>query len=794
MHSSLTNQLSRLRDFIRRHFGLLRSVAACGIGVAGALLLVKELGGARSIDDWLFFDLAKIWFWAFYLSAACACFGHLIVSRLVDARDRTPFETCALSLPLGLVAFVLGMYAGGFIRLYGPVFAVALPTVMLIVGLPQGFPMLRAAVAASMPRRGGIPLLASLFGTIVLGVLYLGVMSPDAINYDASWNHLVIAQDYAREGRIVPFPGDWVKNLPHLGSIVSAWAFMVPGLPLPALHWMMALHLEFAILVWTLAGVAATAQALAGREVGGTWAVLFLFPGIFVYDSNLGGAADHHLALFAAPLLLVATKALRRFDARMCALWGALAGGAFLTKLHAIYTVVPLVGLALFRAAYVALKRARGGADAPEYSQIVRGLLLAAGTVLAVMSPYFISHLVFFRNPVYPLFQNVFTASTPAVKDAAFLLNTLFIDWRWHPPAAWGERVRRAAEMVFTFSLTPHATFIYKFPVFGSLFSFELPFLLLLKDARRLRFAALAGAGAIFTWAFSFWVDRNLQTFMPMLAAVTAAIMVRVWELGLLARGGIAMLTAIQLAWATPLYFSGKDWVRKDRIAGALALLSSGIEGRARAQLRTYREPYLTLSDSLPKNATVLLHTQHVSLGLDRPTLHDLIGFQGVIDYREFRTPRDLYDRLRALGVTHVVVTPGVASAPSKQEEIVFDAFAASCKVAKKTFGGLEVFPLPDAPPAAEPPYRALSVGIWGYADGLYPVEALSTCEGFPAELEHFAPPSRSAASPWALLPEADAVLVGTGVSIAPDTNGRLTHDFQQIAAYGGFRVLLRNR
>lgn len=25
----------------------------------------------------------------------------------------------------------------------------------------------------------------------------------------------MIAQDYAREGRIVGFPGDWVKNVPH---------------------------------------------------------------------------------------------------------------------------------------------------------------------------------------------------------------------------------------------------------------------------------------------------------------------------------------------------------------------------------------------------------------------------------------------------------------------------------------------------------------------------------------------------------------------------------------------------
>ena len=54
---------------------------------------------------------------------------------------------------------------------------------------------------------------------LALGLLYLGSFSPDAVGYDAAWYHLVIAQDYAREGRIVSYMGDWAKNLPQLGQL-----------------------------------------------------------------------------------------------------------------------------------------------------------------------------------------------------------------------------------------------------------------------------------------------------------------------------------------------------------------------------------------------------------------------------------------------------------------------------------------------------------------------------------------------------------------------------------------------
>src|SRR5205823_946597 len=137
------------------------------------------------------------------------------------------------------------------------------------------------------------------FGVLCLGLLYLQCLTPEGISYDARWYHLPIAQDYAREGRIVPFPADYPRCYPHLSSLIHTWGFLVPGLSAP-LRWMLALHSEFCLFLWTLAGVAAGVAWLVEKtRVNGAWVAFFLFPGIFVYDSHIGGGADHVAAFFA---------------------------------------------------------------------------------------------------------------------------------------------------------------------------------------------------------------------------------------------------------------------------------------------------------------------------------------------------------------------------------------------------------------------------------------------------------------------------------------------------------------
>ena len=767
-----------------------RSLGAAALGLGGAFFLARWFQHSRPEAFWFARRLATIWFWQLVLSAACLAAGHWAVERWVPLRERGLLDTLAIAFPVGVAIFVLGMYVGGFLHLFGPLFAVAWPALLLIASAPATRrAWLRARQRSDWPpslNLTGLPLCASLFGLLALGLLYLGAMTPAAVNYDSSWMHMVIAQEYARAGHIVAFPGDWTKGEVHLGSVLNTWAFLVPGLDMPALHWMMALHTEFVAVVWTLVGVAAAARWLARRNARATWVMFFLFPGIFVYDNNIGGAADHYLALFMAPLLLMTAKAVRRFERGPCFVWGALAGAALLTKYQSVY-VLALLGIwTLARVGQLALGWRRGDSSVASPRAVASALGLAAAGVLVVVWPHFGSSAVFYKNPFYPFLQNVF-ASWPTVPGAAAQMNNIVADWHVRAPTVLGERLSKAVQMVATFSFVPHYSFSDNLSIYGSLFTLSLPLLLVTGRARRIWIGAAIGVGAIFVWAFTYWVDRNLQIFLPILVAVTAAIYVRVWELGWSARIGLATLALVQLGWSSSLYVSGND-----RMADSLSLFRTGMEGRGREKLQEYRSEYLALGASLPKDALVMLHYLHGSLGIQRPIILDWVGYQGIIDYRQFRTPGDLYARLKKIGVTHIVTGPNPHSGDYRQEEVIFDAFVDRYGRSPQRFGSLNLFPMPAAAPPPEAPFQVLAIGLPGYKDGLYPVESLSTCETLPPAYQHRADPARTSSSFASLVPDAKAALIGQNVALDGPTQELLNREFHEVRAPDGFRVLLR--
>jgi hypothetical protein len=88
-----------------------------------------------------------------------------------------------------------------------------------------------------------------------------------------------------------------------------------------------------------------------------------------------------------------------------------------------------------------------------------------------------------------------------------------------------------------------------------------------------------------------------------------------------------------------------------------------------------------------------------------------------------------------------------------------------------------------------------LAVGVADYADGLYPVDALSTCDELPPHLRHTGAPSRTSVPPatvWTLLDEATAIFVGGAVEPTGAAAEQLHRDFRQIRAYPAFRLLVR--
>jgi hypothetical protein len=616
-------------------------------------------------------------------------------------------------------------------------------------------------------------------------------LTPAALNYDSRWYHLTIAQDYARAGRIVPFLADYNKGFPHLTSIVHTWGWLLPGLTDP-LRWMLVLQTEFSIVLWTLAGVGAAIAWFAGRaHIRGAWAAYFLFPGIFVYDYNVGGSADHFVGFFAIPLLLAAVRAVD-LSPRRSILIGIVAAGALLSKYQAIYLIVP-VGLLLgLRWGRLEIRQLREGKSFPR-RRLWLGPVLVLGVGLLLSLPHFLKNWFFYGNPMYPFMVDLFRGTHPRQPDSALLVSHLLSDDPMKPKGTLLVRLMDALRLAFTYSFNPHGSSTNNFPVLGSLFTLLLPVIPFLRR-RRLWIGAFLGFGAIMTWALIYLIDRYTQAFIPILAAVAGATIICAWELGIIARVGLVVLVGMQIVWGGDApFYSGFD-----RIVDSMDMIRSGYEGKANTRFDKYLRSQRELSKRLPADAVVLFHNSRLGLGVNRTVLQDLPGFQGLISYRDVKTPRDLCRLYQSLGITHIVHERGVWPAFSKQEEVVFATFLT--RYAASTFreGEYEVVEVPRELPPVEPPYRVLSLGVSGYGDGVYPVETMGTYDPLPDRFKSYAAPALATTAESAGSPDVvdriDAVLVGASTVPPLALQSVLQSQFVQVFSFGGrFSVYVRS-
>jgi hypothetical protein len=769
------------------------AAAALLLCLAGSAVFAYAMNRVFPIQDWLVWTLAKIWGWVFLFSLCTFCLGQFVLVRILKLDQLPVLESAVFSAAIGTVGFTLAMYVAGALALYNRIFAVALPPVFLVIGGRDGFRLaVRLWRHLGSSRRGLLPAVVAGFGILCVGLIYLGLLSPDAVNYDATWYHLRIAQDYARWGRIRPF-FDYNAIVPHLASILHTWGYLVPGLD-GAPRWMMALHMEFALFLWTLVGVAAGIQRLTDDfTLRASWVSFFLFPIIFVYDSNIGGSADHVLAFFAVPVVLATLQLQNGFSKGRCALLAIAFAGASLTKYQAIYfavAIVPIVVVLWLRDWIRSAASAPSGSVGVSRRDLLWAPAILLGLSVVLVSPHFIKNYLFYRNPVYPLLSQIFTNSTPTVPNASVLIDNIFVDAAWVPKGSFFVRLWHAAEVFITFSFKPHYSFSKDVPAFGSLFTLLLPCLLLVPARRATALAAAIATGALLAWGMTYNVDRNLQTFMPVMVCVTGALLVKLWRLGWLARLGLVPLIALQLVWGADAPFYGIQ----HQLYGAMDLIRSSYEGRAKSRFEGYRSNFVSLGKALPRDAKVLLHGSHVSLGIDRDTLQDVMGFQGLISYHKVRTPREMFDYLRSLGITHMTRTQVVWDS-SRQEQILYDLFLSRYGVSRGNFGGNPLSAIPTQPPPVEQPYRVLCLGLYGYANGLYPIEAMNVNEHLDTKFRKYPAPERQweGSNAAELVGAADAVLVRNLGSYG-EVSSMVASAFESIPTHGDEQVYARRR
>jgi hypothetical protein len=157
----------------------------------------------------------------------------------------------------------------------------------------------------------------------------------------------------------------------------------------------------------------------------------------------------------------------------------------------------------------------------------------------------------------------------------------------------------------------------------------------------------------------------------------------------------------------------------------AVELASSGYRNK-RDERFAVLEDWQAIGRALPPGAIVLVHDEPMHLGIGARVVSDI--FQTGIDYTHHASPDRMFDRLRRLGVTHILGRSGESSKfDSVGGEVAWSYFFKRHGVRPRRYGAFTLARMPEErPDAADFRDRVLFLGCEDtYASGLYRFEDL---------------------------------------------------------------------
>ena len=773
-----------------------------GLQRAGRILLPILLVGAAvffggfvhrfyPIQKWLFWRYAGYWLLCALWSAACVSAGHLTLKRVLK-RSLPILEHLVLCFAVGAFEWCLAINVAGFLQLYHRALFVVLPLLFLGAGfLPLRRYLGRATRHLRHARRRAPPaplwtyaVLA--FGLIGAGMVYFLILTPDNIQFDSRWKHLALAEDYVAHGGIRRFPeGYTVATYPHLATTVYTWAFLLPvGQLFDRVE--LGAHMEYFGFLWSLAAIPAAVRlmlppALRPKYLHFAWAARFLFPGVFLYDSSLSGGADHIAAIFALPSFILLVRAWRDLSPEYVGLMIMTLAGGGLTKYTGAIILVPFPALVIgIRALMLGYRSLRHRATPVERRNFWLGPLVGVVVGLVITAPHWAKNLVYYTDPLYPtLYKHI--ASRPWTQDAADMYEWGYKDHQFWRPERSLKGVGQTLRALVDFSFIPndYKTYHGTRPVFGSLFTLLLLCLPFLRGTRRVWLLVGYAHMGIAAWYWTHHQDRYLQAILPLMAAATAATIALLWQAGvgskiatLATRGALGLLIGVQIIWGGDTYFIPTHAMIRSPIKAVLDLLTAGYQGKYAERLNVY-PGFQSMARALPDRARVLLHDNHVHLGIDAESVSDWGGWQFGISYGRLRSPREVWDLLNGMGVTHVAWENQLSKGwDSIAGDLMFFDFALKHTGKKTRHGAMHLAEMAPPPPptSAHAPFDATVAWLGcndrqGYASGLYQIPDL-TVPVFGPKSRSYPPPRKpgppSGATAEALVRAASYVVLDT--------------------------------
>jgi len=629
---------------------ILLVIAAAAIAYTLVFLNVRQ-----PLSQWMFWRYGAVYAFTLLFGVACFCAGHAVLAWPCRRDPMVPSERLLLDMAAGVLVFALGTFLVGIGHGLGAIYFWAFPSLLIALGMPfvlrdasrslaqRLLDRQRARHAPSLPAT-----LAVAFGAIGLVLVYLPLLTTENASFDSRWYHLAIAEHYVAAGRIAAFREGWILGaLPHLSSWLYTWALAWPLYDLHA-RIELAAHMEFLLFLLTLAGIPLLIERLlVNRRVRGMWALCFLFPGLFLYDSNLVIGADHVLAFWAVPLALALIRLASATTPTRAIVLAMVFAGTAMTKVQSVYLLAPAGLFVLGCSAVRVCRRA---------DRLARlGFVLAVpllGSILLFTAAHWLPNLIWHHNPVYPLLGEVF----PSRPWRAEMAKVAF-DTGWTPVGSFWARVEQTLESPFTFAFLPHdwVTFHRDLPVFGFLFTLSLPLLPFLPRTRRIWAVTVAVWLGVIIWFWTYHQDRYLQALLPWMVAATGATFVLVWHAGKPARLGIIGLVALQLIWSGDIPFLPTHaMAAPNPIEHVLKLLSSTYRKDDKSRIDNHTG-YNAVADALPKDAVVMLHVKQMRLGIGRPVVSDSPRWSAGPLLGQLDGPAAAWRQLKDYGVTHLL-------------------------------------------------------------------------------------------------------------------------------------------
>ena len=739
------------------------------------LLLVAAASGLAGIvnrhypiQHWMFWRLLGYWVASAAFCVGAMALGHVLLRPLISSRLKFT-ERLAFDFAVGLIAMALAIFVLGLLGLLHWSVFFLLPASAMGLGVFGWFSRVRKFarhLKFRRRRRRPAALLQSaiVFGGLVgLGMIYFVILTPDNIQYDSRWRHLAMAEHYSSGGVIERFAEGWIPGAsPQLASYLYTWAFLVPkGQLFDRIE--LAAHLEFAVfLLTTWFGIPAAVRRLSPRaNATVVWTARMIFPGVYLYDSNLSGGADHIGAAFGPAILLALLRCLKSFEKRDAVLLALVMSGAVLTKETAAALLVPAPAILLIFGAIIAtVKRWRcklGSASRPFAAVMVTGV---AGVTFT--SAHWLKNWVFYADPVYPMGYPLFRGN-PRLEATTEAFRWGFLDGAmWQPTRDWSG-VMATLQTLFTFSFIPNDwdSLHRDVPVFGSLFTLFLVSIPFIRGAKRVWLLVAWIHLSLVIWYWINHQDRYLQTLVPLMAVVVAALIVTLWRQGTtFVRAATALLVVTQIVVAGDTYFiQTHRLIHTSPIKRVVDLLEGGFRKHYEPRLESVMSAWQPLGKGVPRGSKLLLHEFDARLGVGAPAVTDWTAFQLGIHYPTLNSPRGVWEHLKNYGVSHIVWgkdhSRGVHSLAG---DVVFFDFVMNHCHDRKVFGLIHRVRLPDKPPPAQFDDRVLVVGCHlGLGVGIYRRSQL-TAYPFGPDAKRYPGPERPLVGEYSIMQAAKRV------------------------------------